>query len=74
MKLVGSVVFSVTVYPIIPLASSVAFIVIVFVFAVALVTIGFVLSILSTVATAYPVAWFVLSASLAYTFPFALSV
>jgi len=45
VKLVGFVAFSVTAYPIIPLASSFAFIVIVFVSAVVSVIIGFSLSI-----------------------------
>lgn len=47
VKLVGSVLSSVTVYPIIPEASSVASIFILFVVAVATVTSGFSLSILS---------------------------
>ena len=74
VKLVGAVVLVVTVYPIIPLASSVAFIVMVFVFAVALVITGFVLSILSIFPEVLPPSCPVLSISLAYTVPFSVYV
>ena len=50
-------VLVVTVYPIIPLASSVAFIAIVVWVGVAVVTIGFVLSIFVTCPTACPVSF-----------------
>ena len=73
VKLVGAFVEVVTAYPIIPLASSVAFIVIVFVVAfVVLNTSGFCLSIVSTPLDAYPFDCPVLSTNLAYIVPFEL--
>lgn len=53
---VGGVVLSVTLYPIIPLASSVAVILTLFVVGVATVTTGFVLSIFVTSVSTYPFA------------------
>ena len=73
MKLVGWLLLVVIVYPIIPLASSVAVIVMLFVVAVAPVTTGFTLSIFVTFPAAYPPP-FVPSHNLAYIFPFSLYV